>query len=91
MIRFFSASFERKDGSSITYRDYFRDRYKLDIKELKQPMLISMPKDKDRRRGDMEHVKIIPELTQMTGLTDEQRDNYKLTAVSSNFTVFTHA
>ena len=29
----------------------------------------------------MKAVKIIPEFTQMTGLTDEQRTNYKMTQV----------
>ena len=42
-----------------------------------------MPKDKDKRRGDLKAVKIIPELTQMTGFTDQQRQNYKMMNVSA--------
>ena len=49
---------------------------------MSQPMLISMPKDKDKRRGDLQAVKIIPELTYMTGITDEQRSNYSMMNVS---------
>ena len=43
-----------------------------------------MPKDKDKRRGDLQAVKIIPELTHMTGITDEQRSNYTMMNVSPN-------
>jgi hypothetical protein len=49
---------------------------------MNQPMLISMPKDKDKRRGDLQAVKIIPELTHMTGITDEQRANYQMMNVT---------
>ena len=48
------------------------------VKDLDQPLLISMPKDKDKRRGDMKAVKIIPEFAQMTGFTEAQRNNYKM-------------
>ena len=55
------------------------------VKDMDQPLLISMPKDKDRRRGDMKAVKIIPEFAQMTGFTEAQRNNYKMMNVSFPF------
>ena len=73
-----SKTFDRKDGSKVSFKDYYKERYNIDVRELKQPLLISMPKDKDKRRGDLQAVKIIPELTQMTGFTDQQRQNYKM-------------
>lgn len=79
-----------KDGSTISFKDYYEKRYGLQVKDLKQPLLISMPKDKDRRRGDMQAVKIIPEFTQMTGLTDEQRANFKMTQVNDQLKPFNH-
>ena len=54
------------------------------MRNINQPMLISMPKDKDKRRGDLQAVKIIPELTHMTGITDEQRANYQMMNVSDS-------
>ena len=63
---------------------YYKERYNIDVREKQQPLLISMPKDKDKRRGDLQAVKIIPELTQMTGFTDQQRQNYKMMNVSTN-------
>ena len=44
-----------------------------------------MPKDKDKQRGDLQAVKIIPELTQMTGFTDQQRQKYKMMNVRNWF------
>ena len=48
---FFSATFDRKDGSSISFAQYYKERYNIAISNMSQPMLISMPKDKDKRRG----------------------------------------
>lgn len=45
-----------------------------------------MPKEKDKRRGDLKAVKMIPELTQMTGFTDQQRQNYKMMNALSEWT-----
>jgi aubergine-like protein len=46
-----------------------------------QPLLVSMPKDRDRRGGIEGPVLLVPELCNMTGLTDEQRANFKLMQV----------
>ena len=37
-----------------------------------------MPKAKDKRAGITEPVKLIPELCLMTGLTDRQRNDFRL-------------
>ena len=77
----FLGTFEVKteDGKKTTsFADYYKDRYNMTVKDLGQPLLISMPKDKDKRRGDMKAVKIIPEFAQMTGFTEQQRNNYKM-------------
>ena len=43
-----------------------------------QPMLVSRPKRKDQREGAPEMLYLLPELCNMTGLTDEQRANFGL-------------
>ena len=43
---FFLATFERKDGSKISFMQYYKERYNLEVREKAQPLLISMPKDK---------------------------------------------
>ena len=35
----------------MTYKDYFNTRYGLNILDIGQPLLISMPKERDRRGG----------------------------------------
>ena len=47
---------EKKDGVDrlvdVTYKDYFERRYRVKIYDVYQPLLISIPKDKDRRGGN---------------------------------------
>lgn len=80
-----SDTFDTKEGA-VSYADYYEQRYSIKIKDPKQPLLISQPKDRDRRGGRMGPVLLIPELCHMTGLTDEQRNNYKLTSSLSRWT-----
>ncbi len=61
--------------------EYYRQRYNLPIKNLSQPLLVSMPKERDRRGGSNDPIVLVPETCQMTGLTDEQRSNFHLMSV----------
>ncbi|KAL1488051.1 hypothetical protein ABEB36_015421 [Hypothenemus hampei] len=72
------SSFQRRDGSSITYRQYFEERYHVKIKTSHQPLLLSRSNAREMRSGMPETVHLIPELCIMTGLTDKQRENFQL-------------
>ena len=72
----FLGTFEHR-GSQISYAQYFKDKYNITIKNVKQPILISMPKERDRR-GEREMVCLLPEICYMTGLNDAMRANWKL-------------
>ncbi|KAK4886012.1 hypothetical protein RN001_002283 [Aquatica leii] len=72
------SSFSKKDGTSITYAQYFKDRYNLRITVMDQPMLISRAKAREIRAGMAETIYLVPELCRMTGLTDAQRANFQL-------------
>lgn len=63
---------EGDDAKEITYMEYYQTQYNVTIKDTNQPLAIS----KNRRTG-ME-VALIPELCEMTGLTDSQRANFNL-------------
>lgn len=73
------SAFKTKDGDK-SYVEYYKTNYGLDIHDLKQPLLISY---KDRKmigqngRGQEDRLTIalLPELTQLTGLTDEMRSD----------------
>jgi len=42
--------------------------YDIDVSDMRQPMLLSMPKARDRRRGQDTPMCILPELSFLTGL-----------------------
>lgn len=73
------STFKTKDGEK-SYVEYYKTNYGLDIHDLQQPMLISY---KDRKmiaqngqsQKDRLTISLLPELTQLTGLTDEMRSD----------------
>jgi len=73
-----SDTFPGRDGAETSYVKYYKERYGITIKDTKQPLIVSMPKKSDLRRGFEGPVHLIPELSFMTGLSDDQRANFKL-------------
>ena len=56
----------------MSYKEYYKTRYNEEVKEPNQPLLIH----KDRRTGA--EVALVPELCQVTGLTDSMRADFRL-------------
>ncbi|XP_027854008.2 piwi-like protein Siwi [Aphis gossypii] len=74
-----NSTFLKKDGSSISYIDYYKNRYGINISNQKQPMLISKKKKSFRIEGEeTELVYLVPELCSMTGLTIRMSENKTL-------------
>lgn len=73
-----SNTFTKKDGSKITYIEYFKQTQQYTILNNSQPLLVSRSKAREIRAGMPEIVNLIPEMCIMTGLTDQQRDNIQL-------------
>jgi aubergine-like protein len=61
-----------KDGKPVSYKEYYATRYKETINDSNQPLLIN----KDRKTGN--EIALIPELCQLTGLTDVMRADFRL-------------
>jgi aubergine-like protein len=61
-----------KQGTQTSYKEYYKARYNEDISDPNQPLLIN----KDRKTGN--EVALIPELCQLTGLTDAMRADFRL-------------
>ncbi|XP_018333348.1 piwi-like protein Siwi [Agrilus planipennis] len=78
--------FSKRDGTSISYVDYFKQRYNLVIRQLEQPMLVSRAKAREIRAGMAETVYLVPELCRMTGLTNTQRANFNLMRALADYT-----
>uniref|UniRef100_A0A336MED6 CSON000333 protein n=1 Tax=Culicoides sonorensis TaxID=179676 RepID=A0A336MED6_CULSO len=72
-----SSTFETRDGT-ISFAEYYQKRYHLKIKDLKQPLLMSRSKDRQRRQGQDDLIALIPELCRATGFTDQMRTNFRL-------------
>lgn len=72
-------TFKTKDGDK-TYVEYYKINHGLDVHDLQQPMLISYKERKmigqnGRGQEDRLTISLLPELTQLTGLTDEMRSD----------------
>lgn len=78
----------------ITFVDYIKKQYNVDVRHLDQPMLVSKlkPRKIDLLKGKKDEHRVaalVPELCFLTGLTDEQRANYKVMTDLANITRLT--
>ena len=74
------STFETKKGP-ISYVDYYKEKYKKNIRELTQPLLVST--DKKTKKT----IHFIPEFCYLTGLTDEMRSNFNFMKQVSQYTI----
>ncbi|KAK7869731.1 hypothetical protein R5R35_011798 [Gryllus longicercus] len=72
------SKFKLRSGQEISYKQYYREKYQINITQGDQPMLISRTKPRERRAGMSEMVYLVPELCRLTGLTDDMRANFNL-------------
>jgi len=73
-----SDEFEGRNGEKLSYMKYYAEKYNRTIKDPKQPLLISIAKVRDERAGQSGPVYLVPELCNMTGLSEDQRSNFQL-------------
>jgi len=78
--------FEGRNGEKMSYLKYYTERYNRSIRDPKQPLIISMPKVRDERSGVSGPIYLIPELCNMTGLSEEQRANFQLMKALGDYT-----
>ncbi|XP_022105120.1 piwi-like protein 1 [Acanthaster planci] len=69
-------TFAKYDGTQISYAQYYKDAYGREIADKEQPLLVSIPKKKDQRRGMTGPIHLIPELCMLTGLSDDVRSDF---------------
>ncbi|XP_023290765.1 piwi-like protein Siwi isoform X2 [Orussus abietinus] len=81
-----TSTFQLRTGDQITYKDYYKNKYNIQIRQDTQPMLVSRSKPRDRRAGQAELIYLVPELCRATGITDEMRNNYRLMAALAQHT-----
>ena len=67
----------KKTGDQVSYVDYYQQRYSLAVKDLKQPLLVSMVKSMDPTE-EPRKVLLVPEFCMLCGMTDAQRADFKV-------------
>ncbi|XP_055640533.1 protein argonaute-3 [Toxorhynchites rutilus septentrionalis] len=79
------------NGKPISYIEYYKQQYNIDIHDYKQPLLIHR---KERRVAGHDKPQemimcLIPEICYLTGLTDEMRSDFKVMRDIASFTRIT--
>ncbi|XKL65747.1 hypothetical protein PGB90_009167 [Kerria lacca] len=81
-----TCTFQRGD-TEISYLDYYKNQYNIEIKDKKQPLLVHRAKRKPLGKENVDVlVYLVPELCSPTGLTDDMRSNFKLMKEVTNLT-----
>lgn len=77
-----SEKFKNTEGHEMAYIEYYKSQYGIQIKDLKQPLLISRKEVRTSATEKKELVfALIPEICFLTGLTDEQRKDFKVNSI----------
>ncbi|XP_053166147.1 piwi-like protein 4 isoform X2 [Hemicordylus capensis] len=71
-------TFQKRDGTQISYEDYYKQQYDVDLTDLNQPMLVSELKSKGSGTVERRVVHLIPELCYMTGLSNRATSDFRL-------------
>ena len=74
------STFQTKDGSAMVFADYFRNTHNSTIRDERQPLLTVIPNNSRSRAGEPKErdIKLVPELCNIAGLTDSQRNDNRL-------------
>ncbi|KAF5284570.1 hypothetical protein FQR65_LT02396 [Abscondita terminalis] len=82
-----TATFETHDGRSISYIQYYKSQYNIDIKDVAQPLLLNKQTRKGQNAEEVDrYICLVPELCYLTGLTDEMRADFKVMKDVSMYT-----
>ncbi|XP_035226356.1 piwi-like protein Ago3 [Stegodyphus dumicola] len=79
------STFVSHNGGEISFVEYYRRSYDIEIKDMKQPLLVSKTKKK-KENEETKLICLIPELCYMTGLTDAMRNDFRVMKDIASFT-----
>jgi aubergine-like protein len=87
-------TFQFRDNPNISIAEYMQQAYNVKIKEVNQPLLISIVEPKVRRgrsaptgqKLESKMVYLVPELCYMTGITDELKNDHEFMKPLSEYT-----
>ncbi|KAL0280141.1 UNVERIFIED_CONTAM: hypothetical protein PYX00_001523 [Menopon gallinae] len=70
-----ASKFKMKNDEEISYVEYYETRYKIRIRDLRQPMLVSRSSARSLRGGMPAYCLLVPELCRMTGLSQKMLES----------------
>ncbi|XP_014222980.1 piwi-like protein Ago3 isoform X2 [Trichogramma pretiosum] len=77
----------QKGEQEMSLVDYYKQHYNIEIKDLKQPLLVHRAKEKAQNGETVERIcLLIPELCFLAGMTDSIRNDFTITKDLSNIT-----
>uniref|UniRef100_A0A8C6HEN2 Piwi-like RNA-mediated gene silencing 4 n=1 Tax=Mus spicilegus TaxID=10103 RepID=A0A8C6HEN2_MUSSI len=71
-------AFQKRDGSEVTYVDYYKQQYDITLSDLNQPVLVSLLKRKRNDNSEPQMVHLMPELCFLTGLSSQATSDFRL-------------
>ncbi|XP_063160553.1 piwi-like protein 4 [Candoia aspera] len=71
-------TFQKRDGTQISYEDYYKQQYNVVLTDLNQPMLVSQLKSKGSSSAESRVVHLVPELCYLTGLGRHATSDFRL-------------
>ncbi|XP_045413056.1 piwi-like protein 4 [Lemur catta] len=71
-------TFQKRNGTEITYVDYYKQQYDITLSDLNQPMLVNLWKSKRNNNTEAQLVHLVPELCFLTGMTDQAASDFQL-------------
>nr|XP_025749660.1 piwi-like protein 4 [Callorhinus ursinus] len=71
-------TFQKQDGTEVTYVDYYKQQYDITLSNLNQPVLVSLLKSKRNDNPEVRVAHLIPELCFLTGLTRQATSDFQL-------------
>ncbi|XP_025413439.1 piwi-like protein Siwi isoform X2 [Sipha flava] len=81
------STFPKKDGTQMSYIDYYHQKWNIKLKNVGQPLLISKKKKNVLDKSDTDRaIYLIPELCILTGLSQSMSDNRMMMRELAEFT-----
>ena len=82
-----TSTFTDDNGREKSFLDYYREKYNIVIEDKKQPLLVSRAKRKTKEEEDIgKFLLLVPELCNLTGLTDDMRSDFRVMKDVAQFT-----
>lgn len=82
-----SSTFLDDSGRGKTFAEYYKEKYGIEIGDKKQPMLVSRARRKTKEEEDVaKTIALVPELCNLTGLTDQMKSDFKVMKDVAQFT-----